>query len=208
MMKEYKNKNWLKKKYIDEGQFVHNVALLYRVSWAEVCRYLKQYKISIRDKSEALKLAWKKGRCFNLPKYRTGKYNEFSANWKGGRFYRNGYVALNIAHSNLLAIINPITRLKYTVNDMVIIKEMTKGRTMLEHRLIMALKLQRPLKIYEIIHHKNGVKDDNRLENLELFSDQKHKLEYKELLIENKRLKQEIERLSEELMVVQKCPSI
>lgn len=69
--------------------------------------------------------------------------------WKGGRWINDqGYVRIWLS---------PEDRIYHGVKQ-----------NILEHRLVMSRHLGRPLTSHETVHHKNGNKQDNRIENLEL----------------------------------------
>ena len=73
------------------------------------------------------------------------------------------------------------------------------GGWILEHRLVMAKHFGRNLQSWEIVHHKNHNKLDNRVENLQLSTDVGHKTltmlegRIKQLEKENRELKEQLQ---------------
>lgn len=80
-----------------------------------------------------------------------------------------GYCAEHARFRPMYAVIAgaPITERRATRDGYVSAK--TEAGWMAEHRLVMARMLGRPLERGESVHHKNGIRNDNRPENLELW---------------------------------------
>ncbi len=91
--------------------------------------------------------------------------------WKGGRRKYRGYISIFISpESPFWGMVYQKFRTKST-------KQITGGYV-LEHRLILAQSLNRCLTDNEIVHHKNGIKTDNRFENLHLIDRSIHATDY------------------------------
>ena len=85
-----------------------------------------------------------------------GKAGKDSGNWKGGRrIMADGYIQIWVHPDDFFASMR---------NSQGCVRE---------HRLAMARYLGRCLLPWEIVHHKNGIKDDNRVVNLQLLPDKR-----------------------------------
>jgi len=88
-------------------------------------------------------------KCHNKFTSGSGKANPA---WRGGKHkLPSGYIEIKLQPDNPYY---PMAR---------------KSGYLREHRLVMAKYLGRCLESWEVVHHKNGVRADNRIENLELF---------------------------------------
>lgn len=107
----------------------------------------------------------KSKRCIKCAKITDGKNRgdkergALNYRWKGGIIHRkDGCVSILVAPNDFF----------YPMAD--------HQGYIKEHRLVMAKYLGRNLQSWEIVHHKNGIKDDNRIKNLELTTNGSHSL--------------------------------
>ncbi len=60
-----------------------------------------------------------------------------------------------------------------------------------EHRYVMAQSLGRCLEKGEVVHHRNGIRDDNRFENLQLTDNRNHKTDLSQMQLRIDQLERE-----------------
>jgi len=91
------------------------------------------------------------------------KTKDSSQSWKGGKFKRtkSGYVLVRVERDSPL----------FCMTKPPFYKDWAYA---FEHRIIMARYLGRPLTKNEIVHHINGITDDNRIGNLRLTNRHNH----------------------------------
>lgn len=167
MNKPYRNKDWLYNQYWILKKSAYDIARECNCSNVTIYKWMERFDIARRTLPEAQKgrispmkgkhhsektkekisdskkgsISWNKGK--KHPKIS----GEHHYKWKGGKYLKRGYVyTLEPNHPYA----NP------------------KGYIR-EHRLVMERYLERYLTSEERVHHINGIKDDNRIENLILF---------------------------------------
>lgn len=108
------------------------------------------------------------------------RYGKNNSQWKGGGYkHPDGYIIVWIEPTDPFFEMGMHHR----------------GRNyILEHRLVMAKHLGRCLESWELVHHKNHIRDDNHIENLKLLKISDHNI-ITHLEEKNKRLKEEIIKL-------------
>jgi hypothetical protein len=103
--------------------------------------------------------------------------------WKGGKVTNHNYVLVWVPPDDFFA---PMRNAQGYVR---------------EHRIVVARQLGRCLHMWEIVHHKNHIRDDNRIENLQLVSDDRHK-QITILEIRIKHLEQRVTALESENILI------
>ncbi len=158
--------------------------LVMKYIWAacEQCGKLRWVKYSVSDKKPISKFCRPcKGRAY------TGKDNP---NWVGGRSNQGGYIVVYVKRDDFFF-------------PMAFQRSSKSAGCIPEHRLVMAKHMKRCLLPWEVVHHRNGIRDDNRLENLELLSaNSKHNIlinkEIHRLTKENKILRERLSKYNKE----------
>lgn len=143
LSKAYKDKKWFDAHYWEKQMSVPAIAKLCGRAKTTVYSWVWKHNWKLRKYSEKIGIPVSKE---TAEKIRDAQLGEKNHAWKGGRYEDQGYIRVkDHAHpyrntSNYVA----------------------------EHRLVVEKSIGRILYPWELVHHKNGIRNDNRIENLEI----------------------------------------
>lgn len=141
----YIDKKFLTDNYVKNDLSLSDIEKKFGLKRSTVYRRLIEYNISRRG------FGGHKNQINGTKKALTGK-----PSWNSGKkkksYFRKGY-------KYILTPDNPMSR---------------KDGYLAEHRLVLSNHLGRLLRKKELVHHKNGIKDDNRIENLVILLPKTH----------------------------------
>lgn len=178
----FNNPEELKRLYIDEGKSLAEIAYICDVAFQTVGKWLKKHNIKARSYgTSGLKLkgkrVQKRERDPNAPHWRKGTKLEPEHRKKAIEALKPNWVKGEKHPSWKGGSINKGYRLIRV-----------DGKRVSEHRYIMEQHLGRKLTRKEQIHHINGDKLDNRIENLMVLSNAEHqRLHWKERTLEEQK---------------------
>jgi hypothetical protein len=112
-----------------------------------------------------------------------GRTRENSGSWKGG---------IKSNHAGYKMVLLQPNDPYYSM--------LNRSNYVMEHRLVMAKHIGRCLLNWEVVHHINGIKDDNRIENLKLIAcNGEHNTQVEQALITQAKL---IKKLESEIAIL------
>lgn len=185
----YKDKDWLHKKHNIEMLSIREIAEGQNVDKGTVVYHMKKTEVSYRDRIESVKLVGEQGKINRSNALKGEKHPWFGTKppeeqkcnaRKAIREKWKGHITSH--NAGYLTIRDPENHVKY-----------------LQHRYVMQKHIGRELKANEVVHHKDGNKKNNDIDNLFLFKSLSHHAYYHKMeqLEKPVQLKYEYEHLTE-----------
>lgn len=170
-MRKFISKSALEAVYINSDHSMSEASKLLGCCTTTIFRLLKRYGLKSKartwNRSDAVAAGIRK-------RFPNGRYGREAANWKGGRQKTSG------GHIYKYAPEHPCAN---------------RNGYVMEHRLVVERVLGRILEPGEVVHHINGIPDDNRAENLQVMTVSEHRRIHMEALPKLYRAEQRIRYL-------------
>lgn len=137
----YKDKEWFENQYWNKKKDVHKIAKLCGVHFSTIYKWAKKNQWKLKRGGWGMPVSKE-----TAQKIREAQIGNKNHAWRGGKYEQEGYVFIkDHTHPNR-----------------------NSQNYISEHRVIIEKNIGRYLYPWELVHHKNGIRNDNRVENLEI----------------------------------------